>query len=387
MNNTNRIQMNSKFIQLIVFDKNQKVSEFQRCKICINKLTQQLILTPYEKDEIIIDFKRSFVERGVETYGAIFQNQKKCRNLLIQTNVDKTIIKKFMDTRNKSDEARIRDKWIQKLIIFDVNDRSLCYEYTWSRKFFQCKPCQHNHNIHVQARIIKNCLKGEYVELGQNQHKCIPIKYVPEDLNIKIVKKPYFFLEDVTNKNGTISKRLNVSDGGANTQQQHSSTIPIQTPPSSALPLIHRPPLPERFKKFCILYHTSTDRDWSEAKCKRMFGQLLQIPIYSQRKRCSEPTKCWKYLCFFCVWRGNKEDLFKHLREKHCCGKSLEKNLCHQYCMCPIPINEREVREHEQNRCFKINWEEGIYELLAVIGDNDEFDINAIFDSFRNRTV
>uniref|UniRef100_A0A914XXI4 Uncharacterized protein n=1 Tax=Panagrolaimus superbus TaxID=310955 RepID=A0A914XXI4_9BILA len=96
--------------------------------------------------------------------------------------------------------------------------------------------------------------------------------------------------------------------------------------------------LPNRFKYFFIGYHSSPERDWNEPK------------------------------------------------SKHCCGKSLEKNVCESGCKCPIPGDEFEVREHEQERCFKILWEKGIYQLLAAIGDGDEFNINEIFEAFRNRS-
>uniref|UniRef100_A0AC34FGX7 Uncharacterized protein n=1 Tax=Panagrolaimus sp. ES5 TaxID=591445 RepID=A0AC34FGX7_9BILA len=84
-------------------------------------------------------------------------------------------------------------KIVQHLVIFDDNDRNLCYEYTRNKNSFICYPCSTKFKIHVRAKIKRNENGEELVELSVNEHKCDLQKFVSEEANI--LKEPDFKLE------------------------------------------------------------------------------------------------------------------------------------------------------------------------------------------------
>uniref|UniRef100_A0AC34GVW7 Uncharacterized protein n=1 Tax=Panagrolaimus sp. ES5 TaxID=591445 RepID=A0AC34GVW7_9BILA len=77
------------------------------------------------------------------------------------------------------------------LSIFDKNDKTKCYTYSWrnSGKFFQCYPCRAK-NLSVVARIKEDENGESYVLLNDNEHICEPKKYQP--FGAKIVQLPNF---------------------------------------------------------------------------------------------------------------------------------------------------------------------------------------------------
>uniref|UniRef100_A0A914RDA3 Uncharacterized protein n=1 Tax=Panagrolaimus davidi TaxID=227884 RepID=A0A914RDA3_9BILA len=104
-------------------------------------------------------------------------------------------------------QRRIKNKFLDKLIIFDSSDKSLCFEYTKkSNNQYICNSCYYPHKHHVFAKIIKTS-NGivESVELGPNEHKCKPIKFEsPESL---IVQLPNFKIQ-TTKRYGEQRKTL-----------------------------------------------------------------------------------------------------------------------------------------------------------------------------------
>uniref|UniRef100_A0AC34EZF8 Uncharacterized protein n=1 Tax=Panagrolaimus sp. ES5 TaxID=591445 RepID=A0AC34EZF8_9BILA len=84
----------------------------------------------------------------------------------------------------------------QKLVVFTNDEKSECFEYGWNegRKYFLCYSCKKPHKAFVYAKLFKNDKNEECVELSPNQHKCTPIKFIPEDISPKIVKEPDFKL-------------------------------------------------------------------------------------------------------------------------------------------------------------------------------------------------
>uniref|UniRef100_A0AC34FW17 Uncharacterized protein n=1 Tax=Panagrolaimus sp. ES5 TaxID=591445 RepID=A0AC34FW17_9BILA len=58
---------------------------------------------------------------------------------------------------------------------------------------------------------MKNGEKEEYVELSVKPHKCIPIKFIPEDITVKIVNEPDFKLYEVDYGKSKI-QRLTIFD-------------------------------------------------------------------------------------------------------------------------------------------------------------------------------
>uniref|UniRef100_A0AC34FAT2 Transposase n=1 Tax=Panagrolaimus sp. ES5 TaxID=591445 RepID=A0AC34FAT2_9BILA len=105
-------------------------------------------------------------------------------------------------------------KIVQKLILFDSNDKDLCYEYVLERNsLYRCLNCKNYHKTAVTAKLIKNEKYGEFIQLCQNEHKCKPIKFIPE-YEIKILLKPDFKLDEYVTKNGVNIKLLSIFDQG-----------------------------------------------------------------------------------------------------------------------------------------------------------------------------
>uniref|UniRef100_A0AC34GUY7 Uncharacterized protein n=1 Tax=Panagrolaimus sp. ES5 TaxID=591445 RepID=A0AC34GUY7_9BILA len=114
-------------------------------------------------------------------------------------------------------KRRRAGEWFNKLIVLTSDDKKLCYEYSWdeTHKHFICRICKHN-SMSVSAKVIRNEGNEEYVVLGEREHICKPREYIPEDLNLKILKKTdykiesliirgnenqYLFVNDKTDKN------------------------------------------------------------------------------------------------------------------------------------------------------------------------------------------
>uniref|UniRef100_A0A914P0D1 Uncharacterized protein n=1 Tax=Panagrolaimus davidi TaxID=227884 RepID=A0A914P0D1_9BILA len=81
-----------------------------------------------------------------------------------------------------------------KLIIFDKNDKSMCYEYTPEKKnYFRCYNCKIKKH-HVTIKIHFDEEKNEkFVELLENEHICDPIK---DEFKDKIIKSSNFMVID-----------------------------------------------------------------------------------------------------------------------------------------------------------------------------------------------
>uniref|UniRef100_A0A914R1L3 Uncharacterized protein n=1 Tax=Panagrolaimus davidi TaxID=227884 RepID=A0A914R1L3_9BILA len=67
-----------------------------------------------------------------------------------------------------------------KLVVFDTNDKSLCYEYCLANNIFYCGRCRFKKN-HVTAKLYPPSIGSnetdEYIVLGENQHVCELVKY------------------------------------------------------------------------------------------------------------------------------------------------------------------------------------------------------------------
>lgn len=149
------------------------------------------------------------------------------------------------------------------------------------------------------------------------------------------------------------------------------STSTPSSPPSDT-------PLPEIFCNFILGYGSATaQKVWTSKVFEKIFGQLLKLRYKGSVI----------YLCPFDLWKGTLVKLIKHLTYCHCSGKKQQYCSCVK-CGCPLPNNEKEIQKHLQERCFgrfATSYEEGIIMLLRAIGLGDS-DINAIFDSFKNRS-
>uniref|UniRef100_A0A914QXQ9 Uncharacterized protein n=1 Tax=Panagrolaimus davidi TaxID=227884 RepID=A0A914QXQ9_9BILA len=86
----------------------------------------------------------------------------------------------------------------KKLIIFDKNDRSLCYIYFDGKRRFKCAKC-HEKNKTVFAKLCQNSEGEEYVILSNAPHVCTPRKYIPQPKSI-ILRPPN--IELVLSKEG-----------------------------------------------------------------------------------------------------------------------------------------------------------------------------------------
>uniref|UniRef100_A0AC35EUK7 Uncharacterized protein n=1 Tax=Panagrolaimus sp. PS1159 TaxID=55785 RepID=A0AC35EUK7_9BILA len=105
---------------------------------------------------------------------------------------------------------KVNQKIVKRLVVFVNDDKTECYEYTWSKnhKIYVCSPCKTQ--AHVFAKIYKNEENGEFVELCQKQHKCKPIKFIPEK-NVKTVFEPNFEIDEYI-LGGIKRKRIKLFD-------------------------------------------------------------------------------------------------------------------------------------------------------------------------------
>uniref|UniRef100_A0A914PFY2 Uncharacterized protein n=1 Tax=Panagrolaimus davidi TaxID=227884 RepID=A0A914PFY2_9BILA len=105
---------------------------------------------------------------------------------------------------------KVCQKIVKRLVVFVNDDKTECYEYTWCKKHekYVCSPCKTQ--AHVFAKIYKNEENGEFVELCQKQHKCKPIKFIPEK-NVKTIFEPNFEIDKYILR-GIKRKRIKLFD-------------------------------------------------------------------------------------------------------------------------------------------------------------------------------
>uniref|UniRef100_A0A914QZR7 Uncharacterized protein n=1 Tax=Panagrolaimus davidi TaxID=227884 RepID=A0A914QZR7_9BILA len=79
----------------------------------------------------------------------------------------------------------------KSLIIFDENDRTKCYIYSFhlSKRIFKCINCQ-KENVWVSAKMEQNCDGENYFILSRNEHVCEMVKYEPQKMNDIILCAP-----------------------------------------------------------------------------------------------------------------------------------------------------------------------------------------------------
>uniref|UniRef100_A0A914QY86 Uncharacterized protein n=1 Tax=Panagrolaimus davidi TaxID=227884 RepID=A0A914QY86_9BILA len=79
----------------------------------------------------------------------------------------------------------------KSLIIFDENDRTKCYIYSFrlSKKIFICFNCE-KQNVIVSAKLQQNCDGENYFILSKNEHVCEMVKYEPQKMNDIILRAP-----------------------------------------------------------------------------------------------------------------------------------------------------------------------------------------------------
>uniref|UniRef100_A0A914P8M9 Uncharacterized protein n=1 Tax=Panagrolaimus davidi TaxID=227884 RepID=A0A914P8M9_9BILA len=109
-------------------------------------------------------------------------------------------------------DAYLKNSKRQRLIIFDADDRELCYEYFPHRNAFQCAGCVKLRKD-TRAQIYHNGTEKEYVELYTTDHICELRPYNPDKYSKaqKVLKKPDYEIQTVI-KNGKERKRLIVFD-------------------------------------------------------------------------------------------------------------------------------------------------------------------------------
>uniref|UniRef100_A0AC34FU87 Uncharacterized protein n=1 Tax=Panagrolaimus sp. ES5 TaxID=591445 RepID=A0AC34FU87_9BILA len=105
-------------------------------------------------------------------------------------------------------KRKIMEKIVQHMVLFTKDEKSECYEYTWSKKDkrFICWPCKDKHKIHVSAKLIKNDKYEECIELCPTEHKYTPIGFIHEDITVKIVTEPGFKLWEQISRKKTLQK-------------------------------------------------------------------------------------------------------------------------------------------------------------------------------------
>ena len=69
-------------------------------------------------------------------------------------------------------------KEFQKLIIFDPDDRKLCYEFRLSSNVFRCRKCSAL-KAYVSAKLCQDENGEEYIRHSKTEHVCSPVPYKP----------------------------------------------------------------------------------------------------------------------------------------------------------------------------------------------------------------
>uniref|UniRef100_A0AC34FU93 Uncharacterized protein n=1 Tax=Panagrolaimus sp. ES5 TaxID=591445 RepID=A0AC34FU93_9BILA len=112
------------------------------------------------------------------------------------TQLNNFVIKPNFEIQTKIQNGR------KILIIFDENDKSLCYRYFFSnsKNVFQSAACREK-NKNVSAKLCQNSDGEEYVILSNAQHVCSLRKYFPQTKDYIIIRPPQMKL---TNNNQLI---------------------------------------------------------------------------------------------------------------------------------------------------------------------------------------
>uniref|UniRef100_A0AC34F2E3 Uncharacterized protein n=1 Tax=Panagrolaimus sp. ES5 TaxID=591445 RepID=A0AC34F2E3_9BILA len=140
----------------------------------------------------------SIQNEGKENEFIYLSNQKHvCEPFEVSTIINESNLQTVMPPNFRLFKREFRSKTIQHLAVFTNDEKSECFEYTWSEnsKKFLCRACSNQHKTHVYAKFIKSDESEEdCIELCSTAHKCKPIKFIPEDdtAAVKIVKLPNF---------------------------------------------------------------------------------------------------------------------------------------------------------------------------------------------------
>uniref|UniRef100_A0AC34F7M0 Uncharacterized protein n=1 Tax=Panagrolaimus sp. ES5 TaxID=591445 RepID=A0AC34F7M0_9BILA len=111
----------------------------------------------------------------------------------IKFDPDKKPLKIIKEPDFKLYETFYHKTKVQRLIIFDSNDKELGYTYSYcaKQKGYICIKCRTKKNF-VTAQVLQDENGLNYVELCRNEHVCEP--EVPEDVECNFVKLPNFKL-------------------------------------------------------------------------------------------------------------------------------------------------------------------------------------------------
>uniref|UniRef100_A0A914QUC9 Uncharacterized protein n=1 Tax=Panagrolaimus davidi TaxID=227884 RepID=A0A914QUC9_9BILA len=181
-------------INVAIFDSNdstfcypflyQKASNNFRCSNCL-KLKKKYVITFPKIDENGKEYFIHEFQKHICKPILISSIQKTSKFILLER---KDIV--FEEKELKIDETRIlklpnfefrqskHGKPGGKLVIFDTNDKSLCYEYYFvtETKCFICGNCQRKKH-RVTAKVhLNNETNEKFLELSKNEHICEPIK-------------------------------------------------------------------------------------------------------------------------------------------------------------------------------------------------------------------
>uniref|UniRef100_A0A914PRA3 Uncharacterized protein n=1 Tax=Panagrolaimus davidi TaxID=227884 RepID=A0A914PRA3_9BILA len=162
----------------------QKASDNFRCSNC-SKLKKNYVTTLLKTDEngkeyFIHDFQKHNC-KPIKVSSV--QNTYKFQRL-----EKKDIV--FKEKEMKIDESRIlklpnfefhpskNGKPDGKLVVFDTNDKSLCYEYYFltQKKCFICLNCERKKHRVTAKLHLNNETNEKFLELSEKQHVCEPIK-------------------------------------------------------------------------------------------------------------------------------------------------------------------------------------------------------------------
>uniref|UniRef100_A0AC35FSQ3 Uncharacterized protein n=2 Tax=Panagrolaimus sp. PS1159 TaxID=55785 RepID=A0AC35FSQ3_9BILA len=185
-------------INVAIFDSNdstfcypffyQKASNNFRCSNCLKLKKNYVIKFPKTdengKEYFIHDFQKhnckpikiSSIQttskfQRLERKDIVFKEKESTKEMKI----DETRILKLPNFEFRPSKSGKSDG---KLVIFDTNDKSLCYEYCFvtGTKCFFCGNCQRKKHRVTAKLHLNNETNEKFLELSENEHVCEPIK-------------------------------------------------------------------------------------------------------------------------------------------------------------------------------------------------------------------
>uniref|UniRef100_A0A914PJK9 Uncharacterized protein n=1 Tax=Panagrolaimus davidi TaxID=227884 RepID=A0A914PJK9_9BILA len=186
---------------LIIFDENDKNLYYEYTWTIRRNKTGFFRCSRCKKMEINVQANLLYNEEYGGEYIELGKNLHKCKP---KQYIPEELSPKIIYLPNFEERTVLNRGGVEKkvLIIFDSNDKNLCYFYDFYKSYgyFVCSGCiilKKN----VSAKLFTNESDEKYVQLSTSkQHICQPKKYEPQGFAGKVINAPYFELKPYLNR-------------------------------------------------------------------------------------------------------------------------------------------------------------------------------------------